>query len=134
MIRERLHQLRVSVASLLLGLSAATQLRLFELPYVHSTIPLFSAILLFPRQLASSTQKRGGFLASLGIIVAVNIAAPWWLENTGQAIQDSPWLIVPLHVWLLCALSLDAAKTIRLLPASPTADDAAENTTCTDAS
>lgn len=134
MTRESVHQLRVCIASLLLGISAASQLRLFELPLVHPVICLLAAILLFPRPRASSARSPGSFLIALGLIVAINIAAQWWLGKTGQPMQDSPWFIVPLHVWLLYALSLDAAKTIRLLPASHLADGVTENSTHTNAS
>ncbi len=128
MMRESVHQLRVCVASLLLGISAASQLRLFELPYVPSVICMLAAILLFPRPRAASTGKPRNVLIALGLILAVNMATPWWLETTGQPIQDSPWLIMPLHLWLLYALTLEAAKTIRLLPA-PLADGATVQST-----
>ncbi|MES2670326.1 MAG: hypothetical protein V4673_07930 [Pseudomonadota bacterium] len=117
MTRESLHQLRVCIASLLLGVSATAQLRLFELPFVPSVVCMLAAILLFPRPRALSDGKPHQYLIALGLFVAINTAAPWWLESTGQPIQDSPWLIVPLHLWLLYALTLEAAKTIRLLPA-----------------
>ena len=133
MTRESIHQLRVCIASLLLGVSATAQLRLFELPFIPSVICMLAGILLFPRPRAPSDGKPHHFLIALGLIVAINIAAPWWLEKTGQAIQDSPWFIVPLHVWLLYALSLEAAKTIRLLPAAHPADGAADRARHTDA-
>lgn len=134
MTRESAHQLRVCIAGLLLGISAASQLQLFELPFVHPTICLLAAILLFPRPRVSSARSPGSFLIALGLILAINMVAPWWLEKTGQALQDSPWLIVPLHAWLLYGLSLDAAKTIRLLPASHLADGVTENPTHTNVS
>ena len=133
MTRESIHQLRVCIASLLLGVSATAQLRLFELPFIPSVICMLAGILLFPRPRAPSDGKPHHFHIALGLIVAINIAAPWWLEKTGQAIQDSPWFIVPLHVWLLYALSLEAAKTIRLLPAAHPADGAADRARHTDA-
>lgn len=134
MTRESVHQLRVCVASLLLGLSAASQSRLFELPFVHPVICLLAAILLFPRPPAAATRKFGSFLVALGLIVAINIAAQWWLEKTGRPMQESPWFIVPLHVWLLYALSLDAAKTIRLLPVAGPADAVAGHSAHADGS
>ncbi len=124
MTRESIHQLRVSFASLLLGVSAAAHLRVFELPFLDPVICMLSAILLFPRTAISSARKPGTSLVAVGLLVTISIAAQWWFEKTGQSIQDSPWIIVPLHVFLLCALSLDAAKTIRLLPATPSADRA----------
>lgn len=133
MTRESVHQLRVCIASLLLGVSATAQLRLFELPFVPSVICILAAILLFPSPRVSSTRKPGSSLIAIGLIVAINIAAQWWLEKTGQPIQDSPWFIVPLHAFLLCALSLDSAKTIRLMPATPVADGAIEQSTRADA-
>ena len=127
-----MHQLRVCVGTLLLGVSAAAQLRLFDLPLVHPLICALAAYLLFPRPRAASARKSGSVLIPLGFIVALNVAKPWWLQNTGQPIEDSPWFIVPLHLWLLSVLSLDAAKTIRLLPATPLADGAAEHSTQVD--
>lgn len=116
MTRESVHQLRVCIGALLLGVSAAAQLRLFDVPYIPSMIFILAAILLFPRQRAASAGKSRNFIA-VSLIVAFNMAAPWWSERTGQPIQDSPWFIVPVHLFLLCALTLEAAKTIRLLPA-----------------
>ena len=122
-----MHQLRVCVGTLLLGVSAAAQLRLFDLPLVHPLICALAAYLLFPRPRAASVEKSRNFIA-LGLLVAINMAAPWWLEQTGRPIQDSPWFIVPMHLWLLYALTLEAAKTIRFLPA-PLADGATVQST-----
>jgi hypothetical protein len=133
MTRESIHQLRVCIASLLLGVSATAQLRLFELPFVPSVVCMLAGILLFPRPRALSDGEPHHFLIALGLIMAILMVAPSWLEKTGQPIQDSPWFIVPLHVWLLYGLSMDAAKTIRLLPAAHPADAAADRAIHTDA-
>lgn len=124
MTRESIHQLRVCIGSLLLGVSATAHLQLLDLPFVPSVICMLAGILLFPRPRAPSDGKPHHFLIALGLIMAIHMVAPSWLEKTGQPIQDSPWFIVPLHVWLLFSLSLDAAKTIRLLPATHPADGA----------
>ena len=99
---------------MLLGLAALLQLGVLDIPSAHPAVALLSALLLCPRPPKLHDEKRNSSIVAIGLIIALNMLSPWWLEKTGQALDRSPWFIVPLYLYCLYAMTSAAAETIQL--------------------